>query len=270
VVEVRYVRRSPPTRGRSLRRSRSKSDVRDKVLQQGANYEMYWAQKRSYNKKKGVSTKIWHACTCIGGPHWHGIWIFSPVPVSHFHGVNAIEMAAIIIPIKRFEVQDVRPVKGQYHVNATSIWEFIPGELNENVLKFLSSKELVGFKRVCKNAKSTAESEKGLLFDAIKEQLDIIIEKCGFESVPIKFKVKNCGRLGGFPSAVGYVVNSTKRCVQIIHDGDVFKARANVKFVRNMGSVHVCPYTGEVTGELRGNWVDERQVAAGIQILMNL
>ncbi len=55
-----------------------------------------------------------------------GIWIFSPVMVSHFYGVNTIEMVVIVIPIKRFEVQDVRPVKGQYHVNATAIWESIP------------------------------------------------------------------------------------------------------------------------------------------------
>jgi hypothetical protein len=90
----------------------------------------------------------------------------------------------------------------------------IPGELNKNVLKFLSTKELVGFKSVCNNAKSTIKSEKGLLFDAIREQLDKINEECGFESVPnaFKFKVKNCLRLGAL-GPVGYVVNTTKRCV---------------------------------------------------------
>jgi hypothetical protein len=68
--------------------------------------------------------------------------------VSYFYCVNAIEMVVVIIPIKPFEVQDMRPVKGQYHVNATAIWESLPGELNGNVLKFLSAKELVGFKSV--------------------------------------------------------------------------------------------------------------------------
>ncbi len=111
-----------------------------------------------------------------------------------------------------------------------------------------------------------------MLFDAIREQLGTIIEECGFESVPdaLKFKFKNHVRLGGFLSAVSYIVNTTKRCVQIIHNGDMFKARADIKFGRNMGTVHVRPYVGEVTGELRGNWVDARRVAAGIQILMNL
>ncbi len=117
-------------------------------------------------------------------------------------------MVAIVIPIKRFEVQDVRPVEGQYHLNATAIWELIPGECNGNVLKFLSTMELVGLKSVCKNAIIAAESEKGLLFDAIREQLDMIIEPNAF-----KFKVKNCIRLGGALGPVGRVVNTTKRCM---------------------------------------------------------
>jgi hypothetical protein len=37
------------------------------------------------------------------------------------YGVSAIEMVIVVIPIKCFEVQDVRPVKGQYHVNTTAI-----------------------------------------------------------------------------------------------------------------------------------------------------
>jgi hypothetical protein len=126
------------------------------------------------------------------------------------YGVIAIEMVNVAIPIKRVEVQDVRPIEGQYHVNAAAIWGLIHEELNGNVLKFLSPKELVGLKSVCKNAKSAVKSEKGLLLDAIREQLDKIIEECGFESVPnaFKFKVKNCVRLGAL-GLVGYVVNTT-------------------------------------------------------------
>ncbi len=176
------------------------------------------------------------------------------------------------IPIKCFEVQDVRPVEGKYHMNETAIWGSIPGELNENVLNFLSAKESVGIKRVCKNAKNAGKSEKGLLFNAIREWLDKIIEECGFESVPnaFKFKVKNCVHLGRALGPVGYVVNTTKRCFQIVQDENLFKVGADIKFGRNMGNVHVCPYIREVAGELRGKWVDARWVAAGIQILMNL
>jgi hypothetical protein len=190
----------------------------------------------------------------------------------YLYGVIAIEMVNIIIPIKRFEVQDVRPVESQYHVNATAIWGSIPGELNRNFLKFLSAKELVGFKSICKSAKRAVESEKGLLFDAIREQLDKIIEECGFESVlnAFKFKVKNHLRLGAL-GPVGYVVNTTKRCVQIVQAEDVFKAGADIKIGRNMGIVHVRPYVWEITGELRGGtWVDAPWVVAIIQSLMNI
>jgi hypothetical protein len=194
------------------------------------------------------------------------------VTVSHLYGVRAIDLVVVFIPIKCFEVQDVRPVQGQYHMNATAIWESIPRELNRNTLKLLCAKELVGFKIVCKNAKSAIKSEKGLLFDAVRGPLDKIIEECGFESVPnaFKFKVKNRIHLGGALGPVGYVIKPTKRCVQIIQDEDVFQARADIKFGRNMGTVHVCPYVEEVTRELRGKWVDACWVAAGIQIMMNL
>ena len=104
------------------------------------------------------------------------------------------------------------------------------------------------------NAKSAVESEKGLLFDGIRERLDKINEECGFESVPnaFKFKVKNCVRLGGALGPVGYVVNTTKIRMQIVPGEDLFKAGADIKFGRNMRTVHVCPYVGEVTGELSG------------------
>jgi hypothetical protein len=77
------------------------------------------------------------------------------------YGVIAIETVLIVIPIKRFEVQNVRPVEGQSLVVVTAVWGLISGELNKNVPKFLSAKEWVGFKSVCKNAKSAFESEKG-------------------------------------------------------------------------------------------------------------
>jgi hypothetical protein len=46
------------------------------------------------------------------------------------YGVIAIEMVNAIISIKRFEVQDMRPAKDQYHMNVTAIWGSIPRELN--------------------------------------------------------------------------------------------------------------------------------------------
>jgi hypothetical protein len=109
----------------------------------------------------GVSTGFGMPVPVLVAHTGIGIWIFSPVTVSHFCGVNTIEMVAVIIPIKHSEFKDVMPVKGRYHVNVTAIWELIPKELNGNVLKFLSTRELVVLQSVCKNAKSTIESEKG-------------------------------------------------------------------------------------------------------------
>jgi len=122
---------------------------------------------------------------------------------------------------------------------------------------------LFGFKSVCKNAKSAVKSEKGLLFDAIREQLDKIIEECGFESVPNAIQVQGQeSHTFRTLNLVGCVVDTTKRCIQIVQDEDVFKAGADIKIGKNMGTVYVCPYAGEVTGELRGERVDAHQVAA--------
>ncbi len=74
------------------------------------------------------------------------------------------------MPVTYFEVQNMRPVKGQYlQVSATAIWLLVPGEPNGNILKFLSGKELIGFKLVSKSTKSGIEGEKGLIFNAIGE-----------------------------------------------------------------------------------------------------
>ena len=35
----------------------------------------------------------------------------------------------------------------------------------------------------------------------------------------------------------------------------MFKAGADIEIGRNMGTVHVCPYVGEVTRDLRGGYM---------------
>jgi hypothetical protein len=115
---------------------------------------------------------------------------------------------------------------------------------------------------VCKNAKSAVESEKGLLFGAIRVRLDMIIDKHGLKSVPnaFNFKVKNRIRLPAFPCVVGYIVKTTQRCVCSFLVEDIFKAGVNIKTVQNLGTVHACPYVGEVTTKFRGgDWVDSCQ-----------
>jgi hypothetical protein len=89
-----------------------------------------------------------------------------------FYGNKAIKMPCFKLTAGRmhirlmdmpkmyFKVQTVRPAKGQYQVNTTAIWESVLGEVNGNILKFLSLKELFRFKEISKSAKTAVESEK--------------------------------------------------------------------------------------------------------------
>ncbi len=63
------------------------------------------------------------------------------------------------MPVMYFEVQNMRPIEGQYQVSTMVIWSLVPGELNGNILKFLSKKELIGFKLVSKSTKSAIKGE---------------------------------------------------------------------------------------------------------------
>jgi hypothetical protein len=72
------------------------------------------------------------------------------------------------MPVAYFEVQNMRPFKGQYHMSAMVIWSLVPGELNGNILKFLSVRT-IRFKLVSKRAKSAVKGEKGLIFIMIGE-----------------------------------------------------------------------------------------------------
>jgi hypothetical protein len=58
------------------------------------------------------------------------------------------------------------------------------------------------------------------------------------------------------PKSTSFVPAGTDLGVKLL------KAGADIEIGRNMGIVHVCPNIGEITGELRGTWVDAHQVAA--------
>jgi hypothetical protein len=59
----------------------------------------------------GVSTSFGLLVPVLAAHTGIGIWIFSLVKIFHFCGVIAIEIMLIVIPIERFEVQDVRPAR---------------------------------------------------------------------------------------------------------------------------------------------------------------
>jgi hypothetical protein len=86
--------------------------------------------------------------------------------------------------------QNVRLDEGQYDVGRTAIWLSVPGELNGDILKFLSKKALIGFKSVSKSTKSAVKIEKGKIYTTIGEQLNEIIENCQLRSVPNEHKFR--------------------------------------------------------------------------------
>ncbi len=111
----------------------------------------------------------------------------------------------------------MRPVKRQYDMSTMTIWLLVPGELNGNILKLLSRKELIGIKSASKSTKSTIKSEKGKIFNKIGEQLKKIIKEGQFKSVPNKhkFKVQNWVKFGP-QDEVGYIVKTTKKHMFVV------------------------------------------------------
>ncbi len=123
-------------------------------------------------------------------------------------------------------------------MSATVNWLPVPGDLNGNILKFLSGKELIGFKSVSKSTKSAVENEKGKIFDKIGNRLNKIIEDHQLRSVPNehKFKIKNQVKFGP-QDEVGYIVKTTKKHVFVVFDGDAFKVGVDIERAKNFGYI---------------------------------
>ncbi len=109
-------------------------------------------------------------------------------------------------------------------------------------------KELFRFKVVSKSTKSAVESEKGLIFNAIRAQLGEVIKEQKLRSVPNehKLKLKNWVKIQGQQGITGYVVRTTKSYVSLICDKEVFKMDAIIWSGKNLWIIHVHPYIGEV------------------------
>ena len=125
----------------------------------------------------------------------------------------------VSFPRTYFEVKDVRPGKEQAQANPDEIRVSTPGEisvpggLNQNVLQFLTGKELITFRRDSKSAESTIKNCKGLLFDAIQEQLDETVNQNGWQVNEHRFKKKDRVSINGIN---GYVVRVTKKYVYFV------------------------------------------------------
>ena len=116
-------------------------------------------------------------------------------------------------PRTYFEVENVRPGKEQ-GASPDGIFVLtpggisIPGELSQHVLQFLTGKDLMTFALVSKSTEITIKNCKGLLFDAIQEELDDFINQNERQVNEHRFKKKDRVCINGIN---GYVVRVTKK-----------------------------------------------------------
>ena len=134
---------------------------------------------------------------------------------------------AKIFPRTYFEVEHVRPSKEE-RASPDGIFVStpggisIPGELNQNVLQFLTGKDLMKFALVSKSTGITVKNCKGLPIDAIQEWLDDFINHNVDDFINYngrqvnyhKFKKKDWVHIAGIN---GYVVRVTKKmCITFV------------------------------------------------------
>ena len=118
-------------------------------------------------------------------------------------------------PRTYFEVKNVRPGKEQ-GASPDGIFVLtpggisIPGELSQNVLQFLTGKDLMTFALVSKSTEITIKNCKGLLFDAIQEELDDFINQNERQVNEHRFKKKDWVCINGIN---GYVVRVTRKYI---------------------------------------------------------
>ena len=118
-----------------------------------------------------------------------------------------------IFPRTYFEVKNVRPGKEQ-GASPDGIFVLTPGgisilgKLSQNVLQFLTGKDLMRFTLVSKSTEITVKNCKALLFDAIQEELDDFINQNERQVNEHRFKKKDRVCINGIN---GYVVRVTKK-----------------------------------------------------------
>ena len=86
------------------------------------------------------------------------------------------------LPLTYFEVEDVRPNESQEQANLVifvSRGISIPGELNQNILKFLTGKDLLRVAMVSRTVEQVVKKCRALLFYAIFEQIGDFVGQNG-------------------------------------------------------------------------------------------
>ena len=165
-----------------------------------------------------------------------------------------------LIPCPRtyFEVEDIRPGEDELQWISDEIFVStaggisIPKKLNQNILQILTGKELLRSAMVSKKAKMIVEHCHALMYDAIHERIEDLLNELNI--VPSrrwdqvnehKFKVGNHLRVHGGGGVNGYCVRVTPKFVFFVSKPDIFKCCPFIRRVGNDGRVmHARPYYG--------------------------
>jgi hypothetical protein len=170
-----------------------------------------------------------------------------------------------LVPLPRvyFEVEDVRPDENQGQANSVAILGSrtpggvsIPKELNQNILQFLTGKDLLRFARVSPVIHRVVKMNKALLFDAIHERIDELADVNRGRQVNLqRFRKFNRVRIDGNGNWIdGYCVRVTPKHVYFVCLHKIFDRDPTVERVRSAwGVVHVRPYIRNVV-EVVQNW----------------
>jgi hypothetical protein len=172
----------------------------------------------------------------------------------------------VALPRVYFEIEDVRPDEDQGQANSVAIFGSrrsrtpggisIPRELNQNILQFLTGRDLLRFARVSLAIHRVIKMNKALLFDAIRERIDEFADPNGGRQVNLqRFRKFNRVRIDGNGGWIdGYCVRVTPKHVYFVRTHRIFDRDPTVERVRSAwGVVHVRPYIGNVVEVVR-NW----------------
>ena len=164
------------------------------------------------------------------------------------------------LPRTYFEVKDDRPHESEGQANLVIFvlgGISIPGELNQNILKFLTGKDLLRVATISKTVERVVRKCKALLFDAILERIDEFADQKRRQQVNLHgCKKKNCVRVCGINGVWidGYCVRVTPKYAHFVHSKNIFERHPDIDRVKNTGGVvHMRPYIRNVV-EVVQHW----------------
>ena len=164
------------------------------------------------------------------------------------------------LPRTYFEVEDVRPHESEGQANLTIFvlrGISIPGGLNIYIVKFLTGKDLLRAAKVSKTIERVTRKCKALLFDAIHEQIDELVNQNGRQQVNLhRFKKKNCVCVCGINGVRinGYCMRVTPKYIYFVCSKNIFERHHDIDRVKNTGGVvRVHPYIGNAV-EVVQHW----------------